>query len=162
MSGVRIPSGPFLIKSKIIILEMDHKLQLKRQELEHIKKWLSELQRESKRKPIIVEGKKDKEALANLGIQSMQLHQTHKSLTSRIEEIAHLFEINGIKDKECIILFDLDREGRKLYDKIRGDLNQVGIRVNGSYRNFLLYKTRLKFIDGIDTYVNNLTRSINH
>lgn len=113
-----------------------------------LRKWISELRKDSKTKLVIVEGKKDKEALEKLGIKSIQLHKTNNSLNERVE----LFS----KSKECILLFDLDRAGRKLHAKIKESLQRLGVKVNSRYRNFLLTKTRLRFIEGINTYLKHL------
>ena len=120
----------------------------KRIELELLQKWISELKEESEKKPVVVEGKKDSIALEKFGIKTEQLHKTHDSLSKRIEELS--------RNKECILLFDLDKAGRKLHAKIKDDLKRAGVRVNNTFRNFLLAETELRFIEGLDTYLKNL------
>ena len=120
----------------------------KKAELLQLQKWLNELKEESKKKPIIVEGKKDSEALENFEIKTEQLHKPNQSLNERMEHFA--------AKKECILLFDLDRSGRKLHTKIKEDLQYAGVRVNSRFRNFLLARTKLRFIEGLDTYITNL------
>ncbi len=120
----------------------------KRRELELLHKWISELKRESKKKPVIVEGNKDRVTMAKFGVKTQQIHKIHNSLDERVEELS--------KNNECIPLFDLDKAGRKLHAKIKGDLQHAGVKVNSSFRNFLLAKTRLRFIEGLDTYLKNL------
>lgn len=126
----------------------------KEAELEKLKKWISELREEAKKKPILVEGKKDSEALAKFGIKSVQLHQANNSLGERVDELS--------KYKECILLFDLDKSGRKLNARIKEGLQSAGVKVNNQFRNFLFTKTKLRFIEGLDTYIKNLqTKSQN-
>ena len=60
------------------------------------------------------------------------------------------------QNKECILLMDLDKAGRRLHAHMKGDLQHAGVRVNSRFRNFLLTITRLRFIEGLDTYMKNL------
>ncbi len=117
-------------------------------ELELLERWIDELREESLTKPVVVEGKKDSEALEKFGIHTDQLHKTHNSLNERVEMLA--------QNKECILLLDLDKVGRRLHARLKGDLQHAGVRVNSRFRNFLLTRTRLRFIEGIDTYMKNL------
>lgn len=122
-----------------------------RQELFLLKKWLLELQIESKTKSVLVEGKKDRAALRKLGINSTQLHRTKKSLYETIEELS--------SKKECILLLDLDKQGKKLYGKVKAELKHNGVKTNSTFRNFLFVKTRLRVIEGLDTYLQNLQKT---
>ena len=117
-------------------------------ELELLERWIDELREESLTKPVVVEGKKDSEALKKFGILTDQLHKTHRSLNERVEMLA--------QNKECILLMDLDKAGRRLHAHMKGDLQHAGVRVNSRFRNFLLTRTRLRFIEGLDTYMKNL------
>ena len=56
---------------------------------------------------VIVEGKKDSKALESFGIKNI-IQLNKKPLFVIIEEIYD-------KNKECIILTDLDKQGKKLY-----------------------------------------------
>ncbi|OYT41312.1 topoisomerase [Candidatus Pacearchaeota archaeon ex4484_26] len=123
----------------------------KSRELELLKKWISELRHEQN-KPIIVEGKKDQEALAKFGIKSEPIHKTNRALNEVVDSLS--------KKKECILLVDLDKAGRKFNTKMKNDLQHMGVKVNSRYRNFLLAKTRLRFIEGLDTYIKNLQLQI--
>ena len=69
-----------------------------------------------------------------------------------------MFEIiENIADnhKECAILTDLDNEGKKLFGKLNSGLSSHGVRVNNKFREFLFKKTKLRQIEGIDTYIRN-------
>ena len=95
---------------------------------------------------VIVEGKKDKIALQKLGISNV-VELNKKPLFQIVEEIADLNE-------ECIILTDLDREGKKLYGKLNSNLQKNGVKINNKFREFLFKYTKLRQIEGIDTYMN--------
>ncbi|MBU2496714.1 MAG: toprim domain-containing protein [Nanoarchaeota archaeon] len=124
----------------------------KKRELELIEKWISELKYEQHKKLIIVEGKKDQIALAKFGIKSEIIHKPNKSLSEVVDEIA--------THKECILLVDLDRAGKKFFARMKELLQNSKVKINSNYRNFLLTKTRLRFIEGLDTYIENLQRQI--
>ena len=96
-------------------------------------------------KIIIVEGKKDKEALEKLGIKNI-IELSKKPLFHVIEDIAD----NG---KECIILTDLDKKGKELYGKINSGLQKFGVKIDNSFREFLYKNTQLRQIEGITTYM---------
>ncbi|HLC57457.1 MAG TPA: toprim domain-containing protein [Candidatus Nanoarchaeia archaeon] len=90
---------------------------------------------------IIVEGKKDKQALSQFGIKNIKELSKH-SIPEIIEEIAE-------KEKSCIILTDLDKEGKKLYGKLSSGLQRSGVKINNSFRNFLFKETKLRNIEGL-------------
>ena len=94
---------------------------------------------------IIVEGKKDKAALQKLGINNL-IELNKKPLFQIVEEIAD-------SNEECIILTDLDREGKQLYSKLNSDLQKHGVKVNNKFREFLFKHTKLRQIEGIATYL---------
>jgi 5S rRNA maturation endonuclease (ribonuclease M5) len=97
---------------------------------------------------IIVEGKKDKEALANLGIENA-FSLDRWPLYKVVEHIAE-------RTKECIILTDLDAEGKKIYGTLNSGLTERGVSVDNRFREFLFKHTSLRQIEGMDTYYNSL------
>lgn len=97
---------------------------------------------------IIVEGKKDRIALQKLGISNiMELNK--KPLFQIVEEIAN-------SNDECMILTDLDKEGKQLYSKLNSNLQKNGVKVNNKFREFLFRHTKLRQIEGITTYLESL------
>jgi len=100
---------------------------------------------------VIVEGKKDKIALEKLGINNI-IELNKKPIFQIVEEISN-------SNEECIILTDLDKEGKQLYSKLNSDLQRHGIKVNNKLREFLFKNTKLRQIEGIGTYFENL---LNH
>lgn len=111
-----------------------------------IKEELLELLSKTKDKPVIVEGFKDKKALKNFGIERIKVLKG-RALYKVVEEI---------KDKEAVVLTDLDKEGKKLYGKLKHDLIRHGINVDDKLRNFLFKETKLRQIEGLTRYLEKL------
>lgn len=97
---------------------------------------------------VIVEGKKDKRALEKLGISNI-MELSRKPLFQIVEDISNAH-------KECIILTDLDREGKELYGKLNSSLQRHGVKVNNKFRDFLFRHTKLRQIEGLDSYLESL------
>ncbi len=87
---------------------------------------------------IIVEGKKDQQALKEFDIPSIQLNN---------QPIYKVVE--SIEQKEVIILTDLDKAGRKLYSKLKHNLQKKGKRINDKPREFLFKNTRITYIESL-------------
>jgi 5S rRNA maturation endonuclease (ribonuclease M5) len=102
---------------------------------------------------IIVEGKKDKEALKHFGITNV-FSLDRWPLYKVVEHIAE-------KTKDCIILTDLDEEGKKLFSTINRGLSERGVRVDNRFREFLFRYTSLRQIEGLDTFYHNLHKTAN-
>lgn len=94
---------------------------------------------------VIVEGKKDRAALQKLGINNI-IELNKKSLFQIVEDITN-------SNDECIILTDLDKKGKELYGKLNSDLQRRGLKVNNKFREFLFKHTKLRQIEGINTYL---------
>ena len=94
---------------------------------------------------VIVEGKKDKIALEKLGVNNI-IELNKKPIFQIVEEIAN-------SNEECIILTDLDKEGKQLYSKLNSDLQRHGVKVNNKFREFLFKSTKLRQIEGINSYI---------
>jgi len=94
---------------------------------------------------IIVERKKDKFALEIFGIENI-LTLSRKPLFSIIEDVVK-------KNKEVVILTDLDRKGKQLYGRLNSGLQKFGVKVNNTFREFLFRETKLRQIEGIVTYI---------
>ena len=96
---------------------------------------------------IIVEGKKDKAALQKFGIDNI-VELSKKPLFQIVEEVSH-------SNEECIILTDLDKEGKQLYSRLNSYLQKNGVKVNNKFREFLFRNTKLRQIEGIYSYLNS-------
>lgn len=90
---------------------------------------------------VIVEGKKDKKALENLGFSKIII------LNRPIYEIAE-----SINEKRVLLLSDLDKEGKQIYSKLKKELSRRGVVVIDSLRN-LLFRTDLRQIEGLTNYL---------
>lgn len=97
---------------------------------------------------IIVEGKKDRTALEELGLNNI-IELNKKPLFQIVEEISD-------SNDECIILTDLDKKGKELYGKLNSDLQKRGVKINNELREFLFKNTKLRQIEGITTYLEAL------
>ena len=100
---------------------------------------LEKLKESSKEKIVVVEGIKDKKALEKLGVKNIVI--LRKPLYLVVEHI----EKSG---KECILLLDLDKTGKRLYSILNHQLNQFGVKIDNRFREFL-FKTKLRQIEGI-------------
>ncbi len=96
---------------------------------------------------IIVEGKKDKAALEKLGLVNV-LQLNKRPLFEIVEEVAN-------SNKDCIILTDLDKKGKELYGKLNSDLQKHGVKVNNKFREFIFRHTKLRQIEGMDSYIGS-------
>src|SRR3989338_6129736 len=94
---------------------------------------------------IIVEGKKDRTALQKLGISNI-IELNKKPLFQIVEDVAN-------SNKECIILTDLDKKGKEIYGKLNSNLQRNGVKVNNKFREFLFKHTKLRQIEGVDSYL---------
>ena len=97
--------------------------------------------------PIVVEGREDRKALQYFGLTNILVLYT-KPFYKIIEELQ--------KHKEIAVLTDLDKEGKRLYAKINDECSRRGVRVNNSFRHFLLKETELAHIEGLPRYVERL------
>lgn len=93
---------------------------------------------------VIVEGKKDKKALNGLGIINVIFLENRP-----------LFEVVESVNEDAVILTDLDVEGKKLFNKLRHELQRKGIRLHNKIR-IILFKTGLRHIEGLNTYLEKL------
>jgi len=97
---------------------------------------------------VIVEGKKDRAALNALGI--MNVVTLKQPLFAVVEQVVG-------QTKECVILTDLDGEGRKLYARLSSDLQRFGVKINNKFRHFLFKETQVRQIEGLTTFLERNT-----
>ncbi len=116
--------------------------------MKNINEWVDELSNQNNL--IIVEGKKDKIALNKLGIENISI--LNKSISNFLDPII-------TENKEVIILTDLDKEGRKLYSRIKKELERNKVKVNDKYRKYL-FKLKISHIQGLFTYYKNHSREV--
>jgi len=111
--------------------------------MQTLKDWIDKLKRTDSL--IIVEGKKDKEALNKLGIYNIE------TLGGR--PIFKLVEDIALKAKRVIILTDLDKEGKLFYHQIKHHLQRKNILVEDGFRHFLFKKTNISYIESLPRFI---------
>ena len=100
-------------------------------------------------KLIIVEGKKDKKALEELDV---------RNIITLNQPIFKIVEETAKKNKEVVILTDLDKEGKKLYGNLNSELQRFGVKVDKKFREFLFKETKLRQIEGISKYIEHVSK----
>lgn len=118
---------------------------------EELQEWIHEL-RDSDLL-IIVEGLKDKRALVRVGMEEKKVRHLNKPLYAIVEEIAE-------KEKQVVILTDLDEKGKQLYGKLKKDLAAHGVRVDYVFREFLQRRTKVSHIEGLASYVEKREKKV--
>ena len=112
-------------------------------ELDKFHSWIENLKKASETKVILVEGKNDKKALESFEIK--KVYCLRGALFQTVEKIASL-------GKDCILLMDLDAEGRKLHAKLLSDLQKNGVKVDVRFRR-LLFATKIRTIEAIPKHI---------
>ncbi len=101
--------------------------------------WKEKIQQTDK--VIIVEGKKDKEALSSLGVKNIVT--ISGPLYKVVEDVAEITD-------EVVILTDFDREGRKLYGFLKNNFQRNGVKIDRYFREFLMTNTKISCIESIE------------
>jgi 2,5-diamino-6-(ribosylamino)-4(3H)-pyrimidinone 5'-phosphate reductase len=109
-------------------------------------------------KPIIVEGKRDVEALKVLAIEGkiITAKTGGKSFLDMVSEI----ESTGAK--EVILLLDFDRRGRELTKNLKQYMEKVGVKLNTTFWSSLLglVGKEVKDVEGLAAYMETLKSKI--
>jgi len=120
--------------------------------LEQLESVFLELEEESKRTPIIVEGRKDEVALGLLGVKSNVV-----TLSKGMSIFAFCESISRTS-KRAIVLTDWDKKGGRLARMLKEALNANGVEVDSEIRAKLviLSKKEVKDIEGLPPFVSRL------
>jgi 5S rRNA maturation endonuclease (ribonuclease M5) len=126
---------------------------------EQILQILEQLAEENKSgKPVLVEGRKDAEALKNLGINGQIIFAKTggKSLLDVVSEI----EVAGAS--EILMLLDFNRRGRELTERLKHHMEKLGIKANMHYWLKLssLVGKEVKDVEGLAKYMKTLKSKI--
>jgi 2,5-diamino-6-(ribosylamino)-4(3H)-pyrimidinone 5'-phosphate reductase len=130
-----------------------------REKAEKILKVLEQIAEESaKGMPIVVEGKNDVTALRTLGIEGKIL----SAKTGGKSILETVSEIESMELQTVILLLDFDRRGKELTERLKQQLEKIGIHPNLSFWRelSLLVSKEVKDIEGLATYMENLKRKI--
>ena len=114
-----------------------------------MQEWLDKLKETEK--IIIVEGLNDKKALAEVGVPDHKIMPLDTELYLFSEKVAE-------RTKRAVILTDLDKEGKRIYRKLKSFLTRNGVEVDNYFREFLFKNSDLSHIEGISTYFTHLER----
>jgi 5S rRNA maturation endonuclease (ribonuclease M5) len=120
--------------------------------LEKVELIIAKLAEESaKGKPIVVEGKKDAQALQELGIKGT----IYKVKTGGKSFLEATTEIEALGAREVILLLDFDRRGREGTERLQRDLERLKIRANVSFRRELraLVGHEVQCIESLPAYL---------
>ena len=104
-------------------------------------------------KVVVVEGKRDQEALRRIGFSGKTFVLNRKPLFAVAEEVASAYN-------EAIILTDLDKEGKQLYARLKTYLQRLGVSVDNYFREFLFKHTKLRQIEGLASVVQSVMPSL--
>jgi 5S rRNA maturation endonuclease (ribonuclease M5) len=106
----------------------------KKDRLEKIRQIILKLSEESaKGKPVVVEGKKDAQALQEIGVNGTVL-MVKTGGKSFLQATA---EIERLGAKEVILLLDFDRRGKEGMERLQRDLERAKIKVNVTFWRML-------------------------
>jgi 5S rRNA maturation endonuclease (ribonuclease M5) len=120
--------------------------------LEQLEKVFEDLEEDSERTPIIVEGVQDVAALKRLGIhKNVMALNRGMSIFSFAEMVSRRFD-------DAIVLTDWDRRGGQLARMLREALLANGVSVNDRYRTqiVILSKKEVKDIESLPRFVERL------
>ncbi|MEM2106001.1 MAG: toprim domain-containing protein [Candidatus Bathyarchaeia archaeon] len=134
---------------------MSTRLKEKEEKIQQILEQINE--EAAKGKPIIVEGKRDVEALKKLAVEGKII--TAKAGKTLLELV---FEIEETGAKEVILLLDFDRRGKELTKILRQHLEKTGVKLNVTFWLALLNLVgrEVKDVEGLAAYMETLKSKI--
>jgi 2,5-diamino-6-(ribosylamino)-4(3H)-pyrimidinone 5'-phosphate reductase len=130
-----------------------------KQKQEKILQILEGLAEESaKGTPVVVEGKKDIDALRILGVEGKII----SAKTGGKTFLDIISEVEKTEAKEVILLLDFDRRGRELTKNIRQYLEKTSIKPNLMFWRDLsrLVGAEVKDVEGLASYMETLKSKI--
>ena len=98
-------------------------------EFKNLQDWAKKLKNLSRDYPVLVEGKRDKEALIRIGVSNV--------LTLGGRRIADLPDLLEGNSQGAILLYDLDKQGERIGNKVREILISQGFQVIEVFREYL-------------------------
>lgn len=104
--------------------------------------------------PILVEGKKDVEALRELGVEG-------PILSVKTGGKSFLDVVSGVEQTKAprvILLLDFDRRGKQGTNRLRHNLERAGVKVDLEFWLALLRTAgkEVQCVEGLNTYLENL------
>lgn len=103
---------------------------------------------------MIVEGKKDTNALRLLGFEKVyMIHLPGIPLRERAEHI--MLQLTK-KEKICL-LTDFDKKGKQLYHKLKPIFQELGANLDSTFRG-LLIKVNISHIEGLSHFMEKIDK----
>lgn len=139
-------------KSHKVIKLLTTKLKEKEEKIIEVLDNLSD--ESAKGTPILVEGKKDKITLRNLGIDGTIL--TVKSSGDSLEQTTRKIEKKGYT--QIILLLDFDRTGKQTTKYLKDNFEIIKIKPNVQYwkKIFGLLRKDVQCVEGFTSYIETL------
>lgn len=133
---------------------MSTKLKDKQEKLEQIIAKLAD--EAAKGKPVVVEGKKDAQALQEIGVCGTVV--TVKTGGKSFLEAASEIESLGVK--EAILLLDFDRRGKEGIKRLQLDLERAKVKANIRLWRELwgLVGREIQCVEGLPSYLDTLNK----
>lgn len=130
------------------------RLQRKTEEFQGILECL--IEESMKGTPILVEGKKDIQALRELGVAG-KIFSAKTAGKSRLDV---MLEIEQSGQREIILLLDFDRRGKEWTERLKQDLERSGIKLNLAFWNklFGILGKDVKDVEGLVAYMRTLKK----
>lgn len=137
---------------------MSTRLKEKEEKLSQILQCLAE--EATKGTPIIVEGKKDIQALKALGVEGLII----SAKTGGRSFLDVISEIEESGAQEIILLLDFDRRGKELTKNLKQHLEKTKMRLNVAFWRelFSLVGTEVKDVEGLASYIETLKSKIHN
>ncbi len=104
--------------------------------LDKLVHWAQHVARASKKCMIVAQHKKDRDVLKTLGCKNVVYPKEPES-----DFIQSLVD----KEKECILLFNGDRQSNAKCEKLRAKLQQQGVKVNTRFRKIIFTQSEKTF-----------------
>jgi dTMP kinase len=123
-----------------------------KERLELLERLFEELRQKNLEVPVIVEGKRDKAALARLGLEGeVLIINTGHTLIEMCEEL-------GQRYREVILMLDWDKKGKQLTENIVRNLVPLGVKANKSFmvRIFHLVSKETKEVEALDRLMERI------
>jgi len=123
-----------------------------KERLELLERLFEELRQKNLEVPVIVEGKRDKAALARLGLEGeVLIINTGHTLIEMCEDLGHRYT-------EVVLMLDWDRKGHQLTANIERNLTPLGVKVDKSFmvRIFHLVSKETKEVEALDRLMARL------
>jgi len=106
----------------------------------------------------IVEGKRDKLVLHELGMEHV-IAISGRQLEEVVEEAARVERKRKAEDVSVVILTDFDRDGNRKFIRLENLLHSSGIRVKNSVRNFFRDSLKVTEIEELKKAARLVSRS---